>query len=47
MDPIYQHPKDGQWYFYDETWSDCLGPFPSEEDARRELEEYVEWLENG
>jgi len=29
------HKEDDGWYFYDETWSDRFGPFPTEEDANK------------
>ena len=35
---------NGEYYFADETWSDLLGPFPSEEVARQELKKYAEAL---
>ena len=41
-DPVYQDQIDGKWYFWDETWSDPLGPFKSEEEARRRLMWYCE-----
>lgn len=28
------HEEDGWWFFYDETWSDRWGPFPSKDNAR-------------
>ena len=43
-DPV--HEENGQWYFYDETWSDRLGPYESEKKARRKLKEYINWLDS-
>lgn len=39
-DPVYE--KDGKWYFYDETWRPCGGPYDTEEEARSELSRYIE-----
>lgn len=39
-DPVYRSPIDGRWYFWDETWSDPLGPFKTESEARERLREY-------
>lgn len=33
--------EDGEWYFWDETWSTIVGPFPNEWIARQKLEEYI------
>lgn len=32
------------WYHWDETWTDWSGPFESEEEAKKELKRYVEFL---
>lgn len=29
------------WYFWDETWSNCYGPFNSKNEAKIHLEEYI------
>lgn len=42
-DPVHKH-EDGKWYFWDETWSDEIGPFADEDEARRQLELYCETL---
>lgn len=42
-DPVVVN-DEGYW-FWDETWSDIHGPFPSEEVARKELELYAATLE--
>jgi hypothetical protein len=31
---------DGLWYYWDEVWCDCYGPFATEEIAREELRQY-------
>jgi hypothetical protein len=41
------HEEDGQWYFYDETWSNRLGPFPDRETADAKLNAYVIYLNDG
>jgi hypothetical protein len=28
------------WYFWNETWSDCYGPYDTEEEAKEELNRY-------
>lgn len=30
------------WYFWDETWSGCYGPYATEAEAREKLRQYVE-----
>lgn len=29
------------WYFWDETWVKCYGPFNSENEAKVHLEKYI------
>lgn len=31
----------GEWYWYDETWTNVSGPYDCEEEAVRACEEYV------
>jgi hypothetical protein len=38
---------EGQWWFWDESWSQRLGPFESEAEARDVLRDYCEWLNTG
>jgi len=40
----YQNEK-GEWFFYDETFSDWLGPFRSKENAEKALYIYCQQLE--
>ena len=42
-DPIHQN-SDEKWYFYDETWSNELGPYDTKEQAEEKLEDYCRWL---
>lgn len=42
--PIHQN-KDGLWYFWDETGSEEIGPFPTRERAESFLKEYLHWLD--
>lgn len=37
----------GQWYFWDETGTQFLGPFQSETDALDAAKEYGEYLSTG
>jgi hypothetical protein len=45
-DPVHQH-MDDSWHFCDETWSDCIGPYATEQECRAKLKEYAEYLTNG
>jgi len=38
IDPV--HELEGKWYFYNETLSDRMGPFDSEEVAREAFGKY-------
>lgn len=38
VDPV--HYENGVWYFWDETWTDRVGPFISQEEARQEMDRY-------
>lgn len=38
-DPVRQYELG--WYFYDETWADMYGPFPTESEARESLDRYA------
>lgn len=44
-DSVFQDGK--QWYFWDETGTQFLGPFHSELDARDAAKEYGEYLSTG
>jgi hypothetical protein len=46
-DPVHQDPKDGKWYFYDETWADRYGPYDGEQEAREALKKYADPLDRG
>lgn len=40
--------QDGnEWFFWDETWTQFLGPFTSEEEAERASQEYANYLTSG
>ena len=44
-----QYPELGsmetdKWYFWDATWTQAIGPYDTEDAARKGLEEYVEEL---
>lgn len=47
MDPVFKDEKDGKWYFWNETWSDPLGPYDTKEEAHREFRRYCEILGGG
>ena len=32
--------KDGAWWFWDETWTDLIGPYKSEKDAKKHFKDY-------
>ena len=44
VDPV--HKDDNGWYFWDETWADKFGPYPTEELARETLAHYMEILKS-
>ena len=46
-DPVFYDSINQVWFFYDETWTDVIGPFPTEIEARYQLECYADWLDNG
>ena len=33
------------WYFWDETWAHCQGPYSTEENAQAALRDYCDWLD--
>lgn len=43
--PVHQDTQG--WWFYDETWSDRRGPYPTERAAVRDCQRYAEFLEYG
>lgn len=43
--PIHQDSVDKKWYFYDETWSDRLGPYDTEQEATEACRRYAEGLD--
>ena len=38
-DPVFEW-EDGQWFFWDETWSQSYGPYETEWKAREALHRY-------
>lgn len=40
--PIFE--KDGQFWFWDETWAHALGPYLTRDEAQARLQEYAESL---
>lgn len=43
--PIHQDAEG--WWFWDETWADRHGPYPTARRAKNELSRYADWLDNG
>ena len=41
-DPVFKRGRG--WYFWNETWSDAHGPYKTEEQARKRLEDYCDRL---
>lgn len=40
--------SDGnKWYFWDETWTQFLGPYDSESEADEAAKEYASYLDTG
>lgn len=42
LDPVFG--ESSTWYFWDETWTDACGPFPTEHEARESCKGYAERL---
>ena len=42
LDPV--HFYEGEWWFWNETWSDVIGPYPTEKVARETMKLYAEQL---
>jgi len=40
--PVHQH--EGEWWFYDETWSNRIGPYINEEEAQQACVKHAEML---
>ena len=38
--PVHQDSTNHQWYFWDETWTDRLGPYETREEAAEACKEY-------
>ncbi len=45
LDPVFQRGQS--WFFWTETCADEMGPYETEAEARKKLDEYVDWLEHG
>ena len=43
-DPVEQNTVTGEWYFWDECWSDMIGPWGNEKQARKALNIYAAFL---
>jgi len=41
-DPVTQY--NSGWYWWDETWAGCFGPYGSQEEARVSVKKYSETL---
>lgn len=44
-DPV--HEEGGQWWFWEETWADRQGPFPTRAAAVEACNRYSRWLHYG
>lgn len=42
LDPVFG--EGSTWYFWDETWTDACGPYPTEADARVAVHNYAKTL---
>lgn len=42
QDPVHQH--DGSWWFFNTTLQGRYGPYPSEQDARLKLSDYIKYV---
>jgi hypothetical protein len=43
-DPVFKDNDSGEWYFWDETWTESFGPYPEERIARDRLEDYCHYI---
>ena len=41
---VYQD-KEGKWYFWNETYSDKIGPYETNEECKRKSMEYIDYLD--
>lgn len=39
--------KNSKWFFWDETWTQYVGPFDNEEQATQGCQEYGKYLQSG
>jgi len=37
--------RDGKWYFWNETYSDKIGPYDTISECKRKSREYVDYLD--
>ncbi len=37
--------RDGKWYFWNETYSDKIGPYETNEECKRKSMEYIDYLD--
>ena len=44
-DPV--HQEEDKWFFWDESWVDRYGPYPSREFAECMCKHYCDWLNTG
>jgi hypothetical protein len=44
-DPVHEH--GGEWWFWNETWSERIGPFDDKQQAYLEVYSYSERLNKG
>ena len=42
MDPVHFH--NGKWWFWDEVWAHCLGPYETREAAEEACRQYAKEL---
>ena len=40
MDPVHEH--NDKWYFWNETWSNRIGPYNTKTEATKALTKYCE-----
>ena len=42
--PVFK--ENNEWFFWDESWSNRIGPFKSKGKAEEELKKYVKYLDS-
>lgn len=47
QEPVFMMEGNQKYYFWNETWTDCIGPFETKEQASKATKSYAKWLDTG